>query len=135
AGRFLGVRLELIDRAVEPGVPLVDQLPELAENRRVRLGTMERGEELRMHRRIADDAPGVEQREEKLRVVRLEVREVRQIADLVSDHQLQIPERMQKPAQERLILGADRPLEQDQDVDIGMEREVPPSVAAEGKDG
>jgi len=42
---------------------------------------------------------------------------------------------MQKPAQERLILGADRPLEQDEDVDIGMEREVPPSVAAEGKDG
>ena len=62
-------------------------------------------------------------------------REVRQIADLVSDHQLQIPQRMQKPAQERLVLGADRPLEQDQDVDVGMEREVPPSVAAEGEDG
>ena len=95
---------------------------------------MERGEKLGVDRGVTDHPPGVEQREEKLRVVGLEPGKVGQLADLVSNHQVQIPQRMQKPAQERLIVGADRPCEQDEDVDIGMEREVPASVPAEGED-
>ena len=61
--------------------------------------------------------------------------EVAELADLMPDDQLQIPQRVEKPPQERLVVGADRPLEQDEDVDVGMQREVPASVPAEGEDG
>ena len=97
---------------------------------------MERGEELRIappDRRRRGRASSSASRNSGLSVSRL--REVGQLADLVADHQLQIPQRMQKPAQERLIVGADRPLEQHQQIDVGMEPELPPAVAAEGEDG
>src|ERR1700730_6693284 len=41
---------------------------------------------------------------------------------------------MQEPAQETLLVGADRPFEQDQDIAIRMQRELPAPVATERQD-
>ena len=53
----------------------------------------------------------------------------------MADRELQIPKRVQESAKKLLILAPDRPLEEDQHVDIRVEREVAASVAAEGADG
>src|SRR6202043_1718915 len=83
---------------------------------------------------IADDPSGVQQGEQKFRIVRLEPLEIGELADLMAHDQVQIPQRMQEPPQETLLVGADRPFEQDQDVDIRMERQVPAPVAPERQD-
>src|SRR6202043_2874715 len=83
---------------------------------------------------IADDPSGVQQGEQKFRIVRLEPIESGELADLMAHDQVQIPQRMQEPPPETLLIGADRPCEQAQDVDIRMEREVPAPVTPERQD-
>ena len=53
----------------------------------------------------------------------------------MADRQLQVPQGMQESAKKLLVLASDRPLEEDQHVDVRVEREVSASVAAEGADG
>ena len=135
AGRVLGVRLELIERAVELPVPLVDERLQQLEDGGVRLGPVKRRQEATVESGIAHDAAGVEQREQELGIVGFEPREVAKLAHLMPDDERQVPERVEKPPQESLVVGADRVLEQDEDVDVGVQREVSPSVAAERDDG
>ena len=130
-GCVLRVRLELIRRAVESGVPFVDQPLQLLQNRRVRLGAMERRQEVTVHGRIAHHPPRVEQCQEKLGIAGFEGSEIGELAYLMSDDEVQVPERMQKGAEKPLLVGADRPLEQHEEIDVGMKRQVAASVAAE----
>ncbi len=133
AGRVLRVRLELIEGAVELRVPLVDERLQQLEDGGVRLGPVERGEESAVEPGIAHDAARVEQREQELWIVGFEPREVAELAHLMPDDERQIPERVEKSPQKSLVV-ANRPLEQDQDIDVGVEREVSPPVSTERDD-
>ena len=83
---------------------------------------------------IARDRTRVEQRQEELRIVRLESCEVRQLADLMSDDEPEIPERVEKPSEQRFVRRPDRAGEQHEEVDVRMKAEVTPAVAAERED-
>ena len=58
----------------------------------------------------------------------------RAIRILVADDHAEIPERMEKAAQEALLRRPDARPEEHQEVDVGVEREVPTPVAAERDD-
>ena len=77
AGRFLDVRLELIERVVEPGVPLGDERLERVERARGGARHVGRRQELIEQRRVADDRARVGQRQQELRVVGFERRRLR----------------------------------------------------------
>ena len=49
----------------------------------------------------------------------------------MSEHELQIPERLQQIAHEPLIVGIDRAVEQHQEVDVRVQAEMTPAVAPE----
>ena len=50
----------------------------------------------------------------------------------MADRQSEIPERRQEGAEERLVRRADRALEEDEQIDVRIETELPPPVSAEG---
>ncbi len=131
----LDVGFQLVQRAVEVGVTRINQRLQGREDRRVRVRPVKRGRETRVDARVADDAPRVQQGEREFRIVGLQPRKVSELADLVTDHELKIPQRMEKSAQETLVAGVERPFEEDQDVDVGKQRQMPPAVASKGQDG
>ena len=80
------------------------------------------------------DAARVEQCQQEFRIVRFELCEIAELAHLMPDDQWQIPERVEKPTQKRFVVGANGVVEEDEDVDVGMQRQVPPSVATQRDD-
>src|SRR2546422_4923594 len=60
--------------------------------------------------------------------------EIRQLAHLVAEDEPEIPQRIEKAADEPLLLCADRAVEEHQDVDVRVKAEMPTSVSAERED-
>ena len=114
ARRLLHVGLELIQRLVESRVPLLDQREQRLKNVGVRRGRVEHRREPVEERARAANEPGIEQRQQEFRVVRLEIREFVELAHLVTDHHPEIPERMQKRAKEALLGRPDAAFEEQQ---------------------
>ncbi len=83
----------------------------------------------------AGNRPRIEQRQQELRVVGLETVEVVELAHLMADDDAEIPERVQEPAEELLLVRADAAAEQHEQVDVGLQTEMPPAVAAERQHG
>ena len=83
---------------------------------------------------VAGNRPGVEHGEQELGVGDVELVEVRELAHLMADHQLQVPERLQHGVDEALFVPADGGSEQNHQVDIGMQAQRPAAVAAERAD-
>jgi hypothetical protein len=80
---------------------------------------------------VAGDRPRVERREQELGVAGLEIVEVGELADLVSDDELKIPERLEHGVDEPLLITADAALEKNHEIDVGMQTERPAAVPAE----
>jgi hypothetical protein len=134
ARRVLDVGFELVQRVVEARVPLVDQPLQRVENPRVRRGRADaRGHPIEQ-RRVAGDGARVEQREQEFGVVDFELGEVAHLPDLMADREVRIPQRMQDGADALLLVGSDLAVEQKKDVDVGVEAELTPTVAAERDD-
>ncbi len=139
AGRALDVGFELVDRRVEGRVALVDELQQGVEQPPPVVGTEAPdpaveplGEPL-----VAGDEADVEQRQEKLDVRQVErrrLRKVREIADVLADGQAEVPERLEQGADEALLARSHRVLEQDQQVDVGVEAQRAPAVSPERAD-
>jgi hypothetical protein len=53
----------------------------------------------------------------------------------MADDQAEIPERMQDRAQHVFFGGAELAAEEHEEIDVGMQKELPPSVPADGDDG
>ena len=83
----------------------------------------------------AGHRPRVEQREQELRIVGLELGELVELAHLVADDDAESHSGCRKRAQEPLFGRADRAAEQHEQVDVGVQAEVPPAVAAEREHG
>ena len=64
----------------------------------------------------------------------LEPGEVVHLADLMADREAQIPQRMQDCAHPAFFRGSDLAVEQEEDVDVRLQAELPPAVAAERDD-
>jgi hypothetical protein len=82
-----------------------------------------------------DTEPGnrtrIEQRQLKFRIIGFESRELVEFPHLMSDHDAEIPERVQERTQELLLRRPDATTEQDQQVDIRMQTQMPPAITAE----
>ena len=100
----------------------------------VERGSVKRRREAIEEIAIARDRPRVEQRQQKLRIVRFDPCEVLQLADLVSDHEPEIPQRMEKLSDPPFVLRVQGAGEQHEEVDVRMEAEVTPAVPAQRED-
>ena len=82
-----------------------------------------------------DTEPGdrtrIEQRQQEFRIIGFESRELVEFPHLMSDHHAEIPERVQERAQELLLGRPDATTEQDQQVDVRMETQMPSAITAE----
>src|SRR4030095_16775530 len=78
------------------------------------------------------DGTRIEQRQEKFRVVSLQFAEVLDIANLVTDDDTEIPERVQEAVDEPFFRGPDAAAKQQQQVDVGMQAEMTPAVSSKG---
>ena len=56
------------------------------------------------------------------------------VAHLMADHEPEIPQRVEDAAEELLLGRVDRPIEQHEEIEIGVEAEMAPSVTADGDD-
>jgi hypothetical protein len=131
AGRFLDVRFELVERAVETGVASVDQVGKRAEYVRVRRRHVKRGAAAIEQDVVARHQAGIGQRQQELRVVHLELRQLVDLAHLLADGHPRVPQRMQDRAETLLLSLTDRAAEQDEDVEVGIRTQMTPSVAAQ----
>ena len=115
---------------------LLDQLEERVDGARVILADhrghplLQTGEELI----VAGDRPRIERREQEFGVAGVEIVEVGELTHLVPDHELKIPERLEDGVDEPLLVPADAVLEQNHQIDIGMQTQRPAAVAAERTD-
>jgi hypothetical protein len=134
AGRVLDVGFDLVERVVEARVPLVDEALQCVENTRVGGRRMDPGGDAIEQRRVSRDGASVEQGEQKLGVVDFEPREIVHLADLVPDREAQVPQRMQDGAHPAFFRGSDLAVEQEEDVDVRLQAELPSAVAAERDD-
>jgi hypothetical protein len=129
--RLLHIRFELVERAVELGVALIDQLKKGREDEGVgRRRVKDVGEAVEQIARTGDWT-SVEQREEKLGVVGFEGAEVLELTDLMPDDDAEIPQRMEQAPEKPLLRRIDRAAEQDQQIDVGVEAQMAAAVAAE----
>jgi hypothetical protein len=131
----LYVRLQLVERAVELRVAVVDERDERAQDKCVRLGLMEKRAETLKHRPRPGDGTRVEEREEKLRIVPLQLAEVLDVANLMPHYDTEIPEGIQEAVDEPFFRGPDAAAKQQQQVDVGMQAEMTPAVASKGDNG
>jgi hypothetical protein len=81
--------------------------------------------------RFAGHEPRVDQRKQELGVVHLQLRDLRRLANLVTDHEAGVPQRVQDAPQEPLFGVFDGPVEQDEQIHVGERAEVAPPVAAD----
>ena len=133
ARRALDVRLQLVDRVVERRVPLVDELQQRIEQFPPVVGGQAAHPRLEPLKEalVAGDEPDVEQREQELGVAEIELGEIGDLAHVLTDGQPQIPERLEERADEAFLARRHRILEEDQQVDVGVQAERPPAVPAE----
>ena len=134
AGRVLHVGLELIQRVVEFRVALLDQREQRAQDERVRARLVEDRAEPLEHRARARHRPRVEQRQQELGVVGLELLKILDVADLVADHDAEIPERVQKAVHEALFGRADAVAEEQEQIDVRVQAQVTAPVSAKRDD-
>ena len=133
ARRALDVRLQLVDRVVERRMPFVDELQQRVEE----LPPVVDGKaahprlEPLKEALVAGNEPDVEQGEQELGVAEIELGEVGDLPHVLTDGQPQIPERLEERADEALLARRHRILEEDQQVDVGVEAERSPAVPAE----
>jgi hypothetical protein len=83
---------------------------------------------------IARHQARVGQREQELRVIHFELRQLVDLTNLLSDREPGIPQRMKDRAKVALLGVTNRTSEQDQDVEIRERTEMTPAVAAKGND-
>ena len=136
ARRVLHVGLDLKARVVEAGVALVGQDQQRIQNLRVRVRA--RVAEPRLEpldeAAVAGQDPHIQQRQQELRIVRVEALEFRQFPHVVSHRQLEVPQRVQQRRQEALLAAPDPPAEEHQQVEVGVQAELPPAVPAQRAD-
>ena len=133
-GRFLHIRLELIQRVVEARMPRVDERDERRHDVGVRRGLMERHREPLEQRPIAGQRPRVDQRKQELGVVGLEGGKIGELADLLSDDDAEVPQGVEETVQEPFIGGTNRALKENEQVDIRPQTQLTAAVPAE-RDG
>ena len=134
AGGVLDVRLQLVEGVVETRMPVVNQALQRVEDSRVSRRRADAGGDPFEQRPVAGDGARIEEGEKKLGVVDFELGEVVQLPNLMADRKVQVPQRMQDRAHASFFGRADRPVEQQEDVDVRLQTQLPPSVAAEGHD-
>jgi hypothetical protein len=115
-------------------VALVDQSFQRLENARVRGRRTDAAGDAIEQRRVAGDRPCVEERQQELRVVDFEPGEVADLPDLVADREPRVPHRVQDRADPFFLRLADLAVEEQQDVEVGMQAELTPAIAAERDD-
>jgi hypothetical protein len=103
--RLFHIRLELVQRVVELRVPLDDELHERLDDVSVGRCLMKREPEPVEQGTRTRHQPRVEQRQQELGVVGLQIGKLVDLANLVSDDDAEIPERMKKAAEEALLGG------------------------------
>ena len=136
AGRALDVGLELIEGAVERRVALIDQRQERIEQHAALFLDDLRGPGANplKHPGVARDQPQIEQRDQEFRVAEVRLAELVELAHVMADGQAEIPERLQDRVDETFFRRANRLLEEEQQIDVGMERQRPAAVAADRAD-
>ena len=95
-----------------------------------RRGVKQRAEAIEERAR-AGDRPRIEQRQQELGVVGLQPIEVVQLAHLMADDHAEVPQRVEEAAEELLFVGADAAAEEHEQVDVGLQTQMPPAVATE----
>src|SRR5688572_28978274 len=131
---LLYVGLELIERRIEPGMPLVDQRKQRLEDVGVGAGSVEHDTQPLKQVRGTSHKPRIEQREQKLGIVGFELREFVQLAYLVSDHDADIPERVQKRPEKLLFNRTNPCAKQDQEIDVRVQTQMLAPVPAQRDD-
>src|SRR5580765_202425 len=101
----------------------------------VRPGMMESRLEPIVESSIAGDEAGVDECHQEFRIVDLQFSELLDFAHLVSHDQPEIPQRMQDGAQRVLLSGAEVAAEQDEQIDVRMQKKLAPAIPANGDDG
>jgi len=134
ARRVLHVRLELIERRVELRVTHLDQGLQGPEHVGVRRRYVERLQHRVEKRGVAGDQPRIGQREQEFGIVHFRLGELGDVADLMPDHEAGVPQRMQQPPQEPLLLLFDRAVEEHEQIDVGERAQVPAAVSADGNE-
>ena len=95
------------------------------------LRRLKRAPHVSEERRLARNQPRIRQCQQKFRVVDLELGELVALANLMADDKSGIPQRMQQSPEKSLLRLADGAAEEDQEIDIGVRTEMPPSITAE----
>ena len=139
ARRALDVGLELVHRRVERLVPLVDELQQRIEQPPPVVGAEAPHPAVEPLKEplVAGDEPHVEERQQEFGVPQVERRrlaEIGQLPDMLADRQPEIPERLEQRADEALVARPHRVLEEDEEVDVGVQAERLPAVSPEGHD-
>ena len=133
--RFLHVRLELIQRRVERGVPLLDQLQQRRQDVARASPACETATLNRSNSEPgAGDRTRIEQRQQELRVVGLEPGKSSSSRTWWPTTTPRSQSGWRNPRRNRSSAGADAAAEQHEQIDVGMQAEVPPAVPAEGED-
>ena len=135
ARRTLDIRFELIEGVVE----LLMALGHEGKQRVQCAAHVPRIERLRSqaieHQVVGRDLPEIEQREQEFRVRDVGIAEIRELAHVVSERQLEIPQRLQHRPDEPLFGRTDRSAEDDQQIDIRVQAKRLAAVPAERTDG
>ena len=132
-GSVLDVRLELVERVVELAMALFHELEQRIDNLILR-GGADAGGRLAAaveQRQVSGDRACVEQRHQELDVVAIEHLEFRALPDVMTDHELEIPEGLQHGVHEPLVVARNPTLEEDQQIDVRVETERATAVSAE----
>ena len=139
AWRALDVGLELVDGLVERRAPLVDELQQRIEQAPPVVGAEAPHPTVEALKKplVAGDEPEVEQREQEFDVPEIErgrLGELVELADMLADGQPEVPERLEQRPDEALLARPHRVLEEDEDVDVGVQAQRPPAVTPKGTD-
>jgi hypothetical protein len=132
---FLDVGFELIERRVELGISLVDERAEGRDNMSVRAGVAKGRLKPVEEFAVAGNEPGVYERHQEFRIIHFEPPEFLDFADLVSDDEAEIPERVQNRTDQALFGLVEMAAEEQEQIDVRVKTELSSAVAADGNDG
>ncbi len=121
----------MIQRVVEAGVTLSDELEERFQDVSVGICGVKEHTEAIEQCAHARNRPRIEQRQQEFRVVGLQASEVVQLTHLMADDDAEVPEWIQKPAQELLFVRPNAAAEEDHQIDVGLKTEMSPAVPAQ----
>ena len=136
ARRFFEVGFELVDRVIEVGMTLLGQLPQRFESLPAprRPGAVTQIPEPFEDMVRSRQGPRVQHGQQELGVVRFHFVKLFQRSDLMPDLQLQIPQRMEHGLEKPLLRSADLSVEDEEQVDVRMQTELPSSIPTHRKD-